>query len=1477
MSCAVDIYDSGPHFKWITRNSIDMNGERSRINNDGIGYNQFLDSIRFTIQDLVQQESCIGSSNYPVDKPSRLVQIECRKPGCRCVLKNERALAMKIVPGITLVQAEWLLPNSVVSNGEKSRSHHSSQHAVNNTSNNKVAYNQSVPIVNQMKSSYSHSVVLTSCCPSWFELVRRNVIGPSDNGPQICPEVPVWSSCKAVWLAKPKFILLRKDTQCLFATNTQSLTMSSTELLKKDDRSTITLDADNIGILRPGTVLQLIDCRSCRLVHKEDQISYRLSARHRSKPVSMLQCAIVGGKALAALASSITNLSSQDALNWFNNGPRLVYLSLASKSIMCSPVKTTSTININTNYRNHNKNSSHIKLPGNETDYNIFDNGVHSILSLLSTYRLPLITRPVVGLHSSEWFLMGKYTNHSSISNSDSINMHSLLQIFSCHHGDLIFLEPLSDCTKSIYQNESSNEGIKSRFFVVTTDMLLHHNFLVADSQTCQAYQQQLEIHAFRVSHFLAACHPVQGLTYIIKHLEDITHSSNTGPSYIPLTRTLGPITSRFNTIAIQSAISSIAAIASLTMHEELNDIPNDSYQLNEIQSKILNHLTLYNHNNPISTTTTTTTNTTTTTTYYHNSSIHNPMHRSSIDNHHFYHSANCLTNTNLHTQSSLSSSLFTSEMDEMNALCDEIEDIYYYVRNGHFPMQSHSLSSLLHHSQKQQKQPHPHHHHHEGKNTYLNHLSAPISPYLNKFVTNTTDTTNNTADITTNNRCLSTKTTNNKLLNNECPIKTNHLIDNKIINIPMKITSKAPVLLIRPKPYHDYGCYGINENERKEITQLTSTVISTNQQTTTITTSTTTTHNNNSNVYGMNYGNYVFPETSVATKSCHQSIQPLSSIRNDHDKLQVSSHTFTPITTINNNNHNNNSTSRIDSSMAFTPFVYSSTTCHESFPHFTTTTATTTTYECERVNFTVPSLVRTNGTGYYSTQNITKLDTNNHNSNAISCTYSVNHSVQQPIHSMDKQSSYSGMLSSYCSYLPGLATKTTTTCCSHGINHSLKPLFTTSALNISSSKQNCIYHRNENKTEECIYDEPKEEYDSISTPLRQRQPQQQPQQQHKTICNVSNYSTYDYGYSLSSPKHHDRHHLSLSSSHIHPSISSRPMYERDHSVGNVWNSSFSVNNHNNNKTTNVSNTTNINKSSTAFHSISNMFNDKVTSAVNCIQIIPSNVIPFSTITNVTTSTTTTTTISKNNNNVGHYFTSQDQPSCMTTSFRHQSAQNSSSSIQQPPSMPLLYPLPVSTNHTSRLYQSTIISPSIDRKQIIPRPSYKQVTPTTNFDFSMHHYHNHSTIPSPLSTMLLLQSPKLKRTELTNSSPDTGIGIESTYDQQTTTCTGGSFTPLNTYHHSLSSSNMAVWSPSQHHCQQFNRQDSMTTPSTMNNHSISYDSSPDKHFNSCKLTTFPVQNNHLDLITTTTIITTTTTTTTHNHISSRNQQYAYQF
>ncbi|KAK4468921.1 hypothetical protein MN116_007587 [Schistosoma mekongi] len=1454
MSCAVDIYDSGPHFKWITRNSVDNTSDNSRINNVTVGHNQLLDSMRFTIQDLIQQECCIGASNYPVDKPSRLVQIECRKPGCRCVLKNERALAMKIVPGVTLVQAEWLLPNSTFTNAEKSPSYPTSQNATNITSTNRSIYTQNIQNGNQVKPPLSHSVVLTSCCPSWFELVQRSFIGPLDNGPQICPEVPVWSSCKAVWRARPKFILLRKDTQCLFATNAQSLIMSSAELLKKDDRSTLTLDADNIGNLRPGTVLQLIDCRSCRLVHKEDQhSSYRLSTRYRSKPVSMLQCSVVGGKALAAIASRVTNLSSQDALNWFSTGPRLVYLSLASKSIMCSPVKITSTLNTH----NPNKNSNHSKLLCNETDYN---NGVHSILSLLSTYRLPLITRPVVGLRSSEWFFMGKLTNHSLITSSDTVNMHSLLQIFSCHHGDLIFLEPLSDCTGSIYQNEI-NDTMKSRFFVVTTDMLLHHNFLVADTQTCQVYNQQLETHAFRVSHFLAACHPVQGLTYILKHLEDITHSSNTGPSYIPLTRTLGPITKHFSTIAIQSAVSSIAAIASLAMHEEFTDIPNDLYQLNEIQPKVLNYLILHNNNNNSITTTNITKN---------SSNNYNTLHKSSTNIDDFYHSTNCLTNnnTNFYTPSSLSSSLFTSEMDEMNALCDEIEDIYFYVRNGHFPIQLHSLSSLLHnHHYHNHEERYPHminnNNNNNVKKSSYNSLSH-ISPHLNKVHNTTVNTTaNNSNSNNNNNQYISLKKTiSQKPIINEHVRNDNNNNSNSNNNgyncqedscqvnnnFPVKITSKAPVLLIRPKPYHNN--YHIdNVGDRTEyITQM----ITTNCNPLP----------NYSNLIDMNNvqkSSYQVNKSLLAPTSDYV-IKPIEIVYN---KPQVFSYTCTPVSIT------TTTTITTTKCISSNSLLYSSGTCN--YPiNDNLTNHLTASFTSQTTATTAPITT----IGYHSTENISKLNENNE----ITCTYVNPSYIQQPVYSIHKQHS-PGMF--YCTNLPGVTL--TPPCSSRDtMNPTSKPLLMTS-LNISS-KQNCIYYKNENKSEECIYDEPKEEY------LLTQQQQHEPTYNYVNSNNNSlsanilpSSCAYDYGCSISSPNHSSGNHLSLSTSHIYPPIS-KPMYESDMSYGNVWTpSSHIVNNENIN---------NIGKNSTRFNSTNNMFNDKMTTTVNCKQIIPSmSITSLSTPLSTFNSIITTTSINRNRNNQSRYFESQNQPSsCMTTSFRHQSVQNSISSVQQPPSMPLLYPLPLSpkpSNHTSRLYQSAIISPSTDKKQItvqkpyyITRPSKQYVTSMTNLNFNI--LHQSSTTPSPLPTMLL-QSPKLKRTDLINSSPDTGIGIESTgYDQQTISATNGSFMPLHVYH-SLSSSNIAIWSSSSEHYRQYNR-DTMTlttttttTTNTITTTASSYHHSPDKHFTKCKLTTFSVHNNHLNNNPISHIIINTTTNNNNSNNNNSKDQHFNRF
>ncbi|CAH8619822.1 unnamed protein product [Heterobilharzia americana] len=1170
--------------------------------------------------------------------------------------------------------------------------------------------------------------------------------------------------------------------------------MSSSDLLKKDDRFNLTLDADNVGMLRPGTVLQLIDCRLCRLVHKEDQTSsYRFSTR-RSKPVSMLQCAVVGGKALAALAASIKNLSPQDALNWFSTGPRLVYLSLASKSIVCSPVNISSSVSVNSN-----KCSSHAKLSGHETDNSISDNGVHSILSLLSTYRLPIVTRPVVGLRSSEWFFMGRLTNHSLISNSDSVNLHSLLQIFSCHHGDLIFLEPLSDCSGSVYQADSSNVSGKSRFFVVTTDMLLQHNFLVADSQTCETYSRELETHAFRVSHFLAACHPVQGLTYILKHLEDISHSSNTGPSHIPLTRTLGPITNRFSTIAIQSAVTSIAAIASLGMHEEYNDIPNDPCQLNEIQPKVLNHLAL-NYTN-----------------YVGNNTNSLLLLSSSIDNNDFYHSTNCLN-----THSSLSSSLFTSETDEMNALCDEIEDIYFYVRNGHFPMHSHSLSSLLTHQ-------------HVEKDFNVINTSAPISPYFNKLSTN---------------QFISNKIFNDKSLTIEQTIKDQNNIKNadKYKNVqnhcnvnskfPVKITSKAPILLIRPKLY---------ETGSEEIKQqLTSTSIPSNQQnvwnsTQQLSYSSVHEVNNISNNFHLGDSNLIQrrpwqPLTNRRSSGIVHVVKPIQTVDN---KPKV----FLNTSTTTNNNNNNNHSSSVDNPTTF-PLVPLTNTCN--YPA-SVSVSSPFIAPCERgamrLSMTAPTTP-----GCQSMQNTPRhyishpININTYTT-GISL-HDASHCTQQPAYSTNKQ--HPAPLF-YSPNQPGVTLST------NSLNQSDRPLFMTTSVNMSD-KQNCVYQKHvENNNVivnngEYIYDEPRDECC----------------QTHQRKTTYNNYSSvnrnaanglwyHDTNHDIPSPDQ-SRHHLSLSASHLYPCVNtscqaSLPMYESDMSLGHVYTSSCYL--ANNATITTVTATNKYDKNNTASHSVNNLSSEEVTtSMVNRIEILPR-------MSNSSKKTAATTPTTSRVNNTGiYYFPLKTQTSTyVPTSFRYQPVQ-SCSPIQQPPSMPLLYPLPSggtgTPDHASRLYQSTIVSPYMDQTQIaVHKQSYpamrlnRQITTVTHLNCGMHN----SIAPSPLPSNILLQSPKHKRTELTNSSPDTGIGVESTCDQQ---IVGGSFVPFNSYH-SSSSSNMAVWSSTDHNYHQYCQDNTTTTAAaatttTVNTSCIDRNSedSSVRHPTSCRSTKFFVHNTHIN-------------------------------
>ncbi|KAG5449719.1 hypothetical protein CSKR_103094 [Clonorchis sinensis] len=648
-------------FQWLCRQSpsVGSPGSSAPMNS---GF------IRFTIQDLIQQESCMNPFSFPLDQPSRLVRIECRKLGCRCVLKNESALALKIVPNVTMVQGNWILLKSTVNQVSKGhRLINNPWSHQNRTGTGSVIYPLpgTLPHSSEGSGIFPAPVILTTVCPSWFEIIHKTRSGPTDVSNGLSQDVPVWSTGKALWRARPKYFLIRKPTQCMFAAPKQAFIQHSTDAVKQD-QLVLNINADNVVSLRAGIVLHLLGCRLTRLVHQTPVYSEASNnsfhsptsfmGRPRTKTISMLQCAIVGDKALADLASVAMDLPAEDALHWFTDGPRLVYIPLDSKSLSCTPIA--------------------VKKPvraGDCTGKKQCDSGVFNLISLLTDYRLPLLLRPVSALRPNEWSSGERGINFSI--DSDRSVKHPLLQITSCYHGDLIFLEPIFDCQNpapSVSFRSTDHTCAKtggantaSRFFVVTPDMLCQHNFFVADSSTVAQHERELETHASRVAYFLAACHPAQGLSYLLKHLEDITQSSNTGPSHVPLTRTLGPL-SRYSRYAdMQSTIASLSATAALAT-DDSTEFTNTPAYSSELQSE---------------------------------SCLTKNLSSSSLAFGGQYQSSVSLLGSGIgQTRSSLSSSLLASEEHQMNALCDEIEDIYYYVRNGRFPTQSRSMTSLAHH-----------------------------------------------------------------------------------------------------------------------------------------------------------------------------------------------------------------------------------------------------------------------------------------------------------------------------------------------------------------------------------------------------------------------------------------------------------------------------------------------------------------------------------------------------------------------------------------------------------------------------------------------------------------------------------------------------------------------------------------------------------------------------------------------------------
>lgn len=456
--------------------------------------------LRMKAKELIQQEKCDANFVYCVDQPSQLVRIECLKAGCKCVLKQEPALALKIVCGVSLVRGCW-------TNLQTSNSHSAKWNSISSAFE-RLQPNRSSqcqPSYDQSSSSSSHDqipLIFTSCSPFWFEILRQR------NDTFQRSDILSWNSGKTLWKARPSMFLLRKQTKCILSVSTNG------------SRGPVTLDLDNVVHLHPGTVLRLLDCKNCRLVSK--------SSSQFPSTASLLQCEVVGSKSLAKYASLANNLPPDDALYWFASGSRLVYLPLDDKTVSFYPIATPPP-----NSRD-NKNTGWAY------------SGAHSVLTLLSYFPLPLTVRPVMDHSLANWL-----TSSSSVKDGNAG-----LHLTSCYHGDLVFLEPIADCGPNMNNHGSTGN---SRFFVVTAEMLSQHRFILATSQSSQYFARELKTHASRVAHFLAAFHPACGLNYLLKYLEDVTHCSSVGPSHKPLTETLGPLGGE-STTASHTAVASIAA-----------------------------------------------------------------------------------------------------------------------------------------------------------------------------------------------------------------------------------------------------------------------------------------------------------------------------------------------------------------------------------------------------------------------------------------------------------------------------------------------------------------------------------------------------------------------------------------------------------------------------------------------------------------------------------------------------------------------------------------------------------------------------------------------------------------------------------------------------------------------------------------------------------------------------------------------------
>lgn len=404
-----------------------------------------------------------------------LIKTTCKRPDCRCALRNYDSLMLFPVLDTFMTLADW-----------------NYWHPVSKHQN----FNFSKNLETQSK------LILFKQCRGWFEVLNESHIA-----------TPYLTTLEQVRRTKSTMFLVRKDLRCQIAPDSllipevyetvkhKELTFPSlsVEFLATASSPEILINA-KIDFVRAGSILRLVTYLPNCIVKrgkKTKELGFLLFLECMSK-------------------ESKSNIESANSKNSF----RLIYLSVEDSTPSVYYPKLA---------------LSSLAGPENISGVHIISNLLRKFRLPLSIKPCPLVDQ----LANQQSKFGGDISNHNHNSKQGKVNLprsnessnislyfsnpklsnsftaitplvftdNHYLRLHALYRGNILMIAPIVS---------------PERLFLITPSMLEDHLFKMGTTKD-QTYLNQMTNHRAQALHFLTIAHPMELLNYLIRHMEDVT------------------------------------------------------------------------------------------------------------------------------------------------------------------------------------------------------------------------------------------------------------------------------------------------------------------------------------------------------------------------------------------------------------------------------------------------------------------------------------------------------------------------------------------------------------------------------------------------------------------------------------------------------------------------------------------------------------------------------------------------------------------------------------------------------------------------------------------------------------------------------------------------------------------------------------------------------------------------------------------